>query len=492
VCDTMGNIILTSNLKPVTRFGFVPNNNEPPCDFLVSPASPEICVGESVVLSANDGATNYSWSPSIGLSSSNEAEVIASPLETTTYTITGTTGECESIQTVTITVNPVSELAITQDPENAFLCSGPITLSISSSFSNIEWSNGINDVSSIEINTPGTYSVTATNEFDCLSSSPEITIEQGTIPEVNISPSGDLFLCNGNVVLTANSGLNTYVWSNGATGNSIEVNTPGEYQVSAQNNDECLGQSNIVIVNPSYEVDVEITAPTTSICAGNPVTISTDQTFANYQWSNGGTNISISVNQSGDYSLTVTDENGCTGTSETISIEIVELPIAGFTYEQTNGYMVDFSNTSSGGITFFWNFSGGNSSTQENPSFTYPFEGFYPVTLIVTNDCGSDTIVVSIEVLKLSTGLNPETSGWTVFPNPFNDILTIHPNKIINEDISINILNVLGQEVYKSIYFSGNQSPINIPVKSFSTGVYFIRLETKNGLSSYKIVKHYF
>ncbi len=64
-----------------------------------------MCDGEIRVLNAS-GATSYSWTPSGSLSGSIGAVVIASPIVTTIYTITGTTGTCPSNSTFTLTVNP--------------------------------------------------------------------------------------------------------------------------------------------------------------------------------------------------------------------------------------------------------------------------------------------------------------------------------------------------------------------------------------------------
>jgi hypothetical protein len=490
ICGGTGNNIQQANHKPVARFGFVPENVEPSCNFSIIPANPVICAGQSLQLTANGAAVSYSWSPSTGLSATSGTLVNASPASTTTYTITGTNGTCTTIQTVTVTVNQATPLNISQTPESAVnLCEGPITLSIPTGFTNIVWSNGTTGQNSIVVTTPGSYSVVANNTQGCASSSETINISSGNIPTVSITPSENLFLCSGTVNLTASPGLSNYIWSNGASGQTITIDSPGEFYVSAQNNENCTGQSEPVIINPAYEVDVEISAPLTSMCEGEQVIISTSQSFPTYQWSNGANGSAITVQQAGNYFLTVSDNNGCEGTSESIEINISESPIAGFAYLQSDGYTVDFTNSSQGASSYFWNFGGTNTSTQENPSFTYPFEGFYPVTLIAINDCGSDTILVNIEVLKLSTGLTPETNNWAVFPNPFQDMLSIQPNKIVNENISISMLNILGQEVYKSIYFVGNLSPINIPVGHLSKGVYFVQMNTKNERISYKVIK---
>ena len=63
-----------------------------------------ICAGETAHLSAT-GANTYVWSSGAAISGINTAE--ASPLVSTTYTVTGTTGNCTGTATVYVHVNPM-------------------------------------------------------------------------------------------------------------------------------------------------------------------------------------------------------------------------------------------------------------------------------------------------------------------------------------------------------------------------------------------------
>ncbi len=70
----------------------------------VTPASVNICKGGSTTLAAS-GAGVYSWSPSTGLNTAAGATVIANPISTTTYTVTGTTGSCVHSTQVTVIID---------------------------------------------------------------------------------------------------------------------------------------------------------------------------------------------------------------------------------------------------------------------------------------------------------------------------------------------------------------------------------------------------
>jgi len=70
---------------------------------------------------------------------------------------------------------------------------------------------------------------------------------------------------------------------------------------------------------------------------------------------------------------------------------------------------VQFTNTSTGGgLNYNWNFGTGGSSTQPNPTYTYINNGTYQVTLTVTNEVGSSTVVKTVEITSGGGGGDPE------------------------------------------------------------------------------------
>lgn len=74
-------------------------------------------------------------------------------------------------------------------------------------------------------------------------------------------------------------------------------------------------------------------------------------------------------------------------------------PAAGFSYAVDNGTRaVTFTNTSSGAVSYSWNFGDGASSTDENPIHTYTSNGVYTVVLTATNATGDATSTQDIAV----------------------------------------------------------------------------------------------
>ena len=137
----------------------------------------------------------------------------------------------------------------------------------------------------------------------------------------NISTTG-LSLCNGSLVLTAPSGFSTYNWNGPSNNNLLTVTTPGAYYVDYTTANGLSCQSDTITI---YSGNIPITLSTPDsvfICQGDIVTIDGPPGFSQYNWSTGATTSSITTTLTGNYSLSVVDVNGCTGTSNTTSVSI--------------------------------------------------------------------------------------------------------------------------------------------------------------------------
>jgi gliding motility-associated-like protein len=126
-----------------------------------------------------------------------------------------------------------------------------------------------------------------------------------------------------------------------------------------------------------------------------------------YLWSNGAVTDTLIGVSAGNYSVTVTDQNGCQ-TSGTYQVNSISGPIASFTAHPqratTDDPVITFINQAVGGTQCLWDFGDQTTSQNcQNPIHTYPSaEGEYHVTLTVCDDygcCDSTSGVVYIESL---------------------------------------------------------------------------------------------
>ena len=108
-------------------------------------------------------------------------------------------------------------------------------------------------------------------------------------------------------------------------------------------------------------------------------------------------------------------------TSEVVTVEVEEVPIAAFDFE-VNEMTVMFINESIGSGNVNWDFGDNQTSTEPDPEHSYAGEGNYIVNLMLENNCGSsvfsDTVVIS-ELLRpafsldIGNGCTPLTVQFT-------------------------------------------------------------------------------
>lgn len=239
----------------------------------ISSTPTTICNGSSTTLTAN-GASNYTWSPSASLNTSNGSSVVAHPNSNTTYTIMGSNGTCTGSTTVLVTVNNTPSITV----NSGTICSGS-SLSLTANGANsYSWSpaSGLSSTNASIVNANPTsttiYTITGstlgcTSTTTCsvtVTNSPTITVNSATI-------------CSGGSATLTASGASNYTWSPASSLSS--------------------SSGNLVIASPSSN--------TTYTIIGSTGTCSNSAT-ASIQV---GSNLSISVNSS-----TI-----CSGTSATLT-----------------------------------------------------------------------------------------------------------------------------------------------------------------------------
>lgn len=147
---------------------------------------------------------------------------------------------------------------------------------------------------------------------------------------VTIVPNGPI-VCAGtqlNAVVTGLSAPITYQWSNGVTASSIFVNNTGFYRVSVRgfvNGSQVLVRSawTPLLVIPNTNATINPTGPV-NVCPGQTATLfgGGGQFFSSYLWSNGQTSRNITVNQTGDYTLSVSNNFGSCSTSSNATVHV--------------------------------------------------------------------------------------------------------------------------------------------------------------------------
>jgi PKD repeat protein len=267
-----------------------------------------VCIGSSVPIGGTPTATGgtppytYLWSPATGLNSTASSNPTATPSVTTDYILIVTDlNGCQTRDTVRVTVNPLPTPTITSTRPTTF-CQGDSTILDAGVFKSYLWSNN-QTTRIITVTQAGNYTVKVVNSNDCEATSPPIAVTVHPKPTPVIISQKSTTFCDGdNTMLDAGSGYKSYLWSNGASTQTIIVTQAGNYSVTVSNANDCSAQSApiSVVVNP--KPDVSISGPN-SLCTNSSAVYSVASTpQSTFQWTaNGGT----ITNGNGTNSITV-------------------------------------------------------------------------------------------------------------------------------------------------------------------------------------------
>ncbi|MBK7909912.1 T9SS type A sorting domain-containing protein [Candidatus Pollutiaquabacter sp.] len=272
------------------------------------------CTTTSITLTATSstaGAT-FAW---VGGPSGASKTVTAAG----TYTVVATdpANGCTASDEVVIGLNNNVPNA-NAGPDLTVGCgSGTVTLQGSSTTAGVDFSwtasNGGHIVSgggsaSPLVDEAGTYTVVVTNPTNGCTASDFMIVTETQLPNCNIS--GNETICQGQSTnLCVGGGYASYQWSTGATTSCISVSQAGTYTVTVTNSDGCTSScSKTVTVTGSTNC---LISGNLNICQGQTTQLCAPAGYSSYLWSNGATTQCITVNCSGNYSVTVSN-GSCT------------------------------------------------------------------------------------------------------------------------------------------------------------------------------------
>ncbi|HEY0160933.1 MAG TPA: ELWxxDGT repeat protein, partial [Thermoanaerobaculia bacterium] len=347
------------------------------------------CEGGSVTLQASEGAA-YSWS-----TGATTREITVSASGTYSVTVTGASCGETSDASITVMVTPLPDATMTALGPTTFCEGGSVTLRAPEAAS-YSWSNGAT-MREITVSASGSYSVTVTNANGCSATSSATSVTVNPLPAATVTALGATTFCeDGSVTLRASEGT-SYLWSNGATTRDVTVSASGSYSVTVTNANGCSATSSAtsVTVNPLPAATVTALGATT-FCEGGSVTLRASE-GTSYLWSNGATTRDITVSASGNYSVTVTNANGCSATSSATSVMVNPLPTATVTPLGATTFCEGGSVTlrASEGTSYLWS----NGATTRD--ITVSASGNYSVTVTNANGCSATSSATTVTVNPL-------------------------------------------------------------------------------------------
>jgi len=207
----------------------------------------------------NAGAGTFSSTSGLVFISTSTGEVDIDASTAGSYLITYTDTD-SSIATFNLTINSLPTANITG---TLSFCAGSSTVLTATSASSYLWSTG-QTTRELTVTSGGSYSVTITDSNGCSATSSTVTVTEHPLPTVEIT--GTLTYCAGNTTtLTAPAGLSSYLWSTGATTQSINV-TAGTYTVTGTDANGCSATSSASTVTELPLDSASVTYSSSAYC----------------------------------------------------------------------------------------------------------------------------------------------------------------------------------------------------------------------------------
>jgi gliding motility-associated-like protein len=383
--------------------------------------------GQATV-SASGGSPGYSyqWSPQGG----NSATSTLLPAGSYTVVATDNLG-CTADVVVTINQPDAIVLNTSSTPSSCATPDGSAEVVASGGTGSYlySWSPSGGNLATATGLSAGNYSVTVTDGNGCqqsasvnvgLSDGPVITVTAVTGVSCNGGTNG-----SASISVSGGDGNYTYSWSpsggNGATASGL---APGSYTVTVEDGSGCQVSESILISEPLAVVVTGVV--NNSDCSGNNGTVSAVVSGGtgpySYLWSpNGETGASIS-GEPGNYSVAVTDANGCQGQQNfviglTDNLDASILP-GNTTIEGGQSVQLEVVlDPTSAGATYTWTPTEGLSCTDCANPIASPSETTTYVVSVLTAEGCADTAMVTIFVttpcgeLFLPTIFSPNGDG---------------------------------------------------------------------------------
>ena len=462
----------------------------------VTPINPAVCLGDSITLNAG-GAATFVWS-SLGTTAMNCLNCPspdAAPVVATTYKVVGTSGACSDSTTVTVNINSLPNTNITG---KGAICSGATDSLFAHAVGNgpftYAWSGTASVNDTILVNTANTYTLTTTDVNGCsqtatqvvtVNSNPTVTLVGNVITGFGICPGKtDTLVAN-----VTGSGPFIYQWNNGAgIKDTALATTVSTYSVIVTDTHGC--------VKAAHQAVTANSAPTATITGdvlgGKTICNMNDTLLAHpvghapftYMWNTGGMADSAVVHSPGTYTVTVTDNIGCSAAiTANVTANAGAITVTGTNLVVAVGGRDTL--TAHGGVSYLWS----TGSHVDTTMFSIGAPTTYTVSGVDVNGC-HDVVTYFVNVGPLNVPNIVEAQGVTLYPNPAASTINLAFKMTSAEKAAvIQVINVRGEEISNTSTVINDGQVMPIDISSLPQGLYFVKITTDSKTTLMRFIK---
>jgi hypothetical protein len=442
--------------------------------------NPTFCEGETLTMTSNYDTGNI-WSTA---ATTKAISVTASG----TFSLKQRDGNgCESTSDqVAVKVNPLPATpSITALRPTTFCLRDYTTLRSSDAFSYL-WSNGETN-KEIEIRNSGDFTISARDANGCVSPpSPAVKVVANVLPETpTITADGPVVFCADLSVNLRSTAATGFLWSNGASTQTLKVSTPGTFSVQTINQFQCYSDPSNQITTQTLALPPSPTISAlsdTTFCEGDFVVLKAvmGNTFFWNTMSEGDT---IQAYASGSYAARVRDEKGCYSPySRSILVDVKPTPTKPTIRQAGTFTLVAENNLNSGDHVWKYN---GQDLTENSATLKAIKSGTYMVNNTVvyspTLTCFSD---FSDPFNFFADSSNP---GFVAYPNPVADgnVTVETVQDLVNADVQVIDSRGNIHRTFKVKKFDSQQF---FNIQGLPSGIYIIRVVSASFTATQKLI----
>ena len=377
------------------------------------------------IVSSGNSPFSYSWSPTGGSTTTATALTAGNY----TFTVTDANG-CQKTSSVNITQPPIIVASVTSTNVTCNgMANGLAVLTASGGVAPLSYSwspAGGSSLTASGLNI-GSYTATVTDGNLCTKTA-TFTINEPTAISASVSSTNPLCTAPGSATITASGGTGalSYSWSpSGGTSNVASGLSGGNYSVTVTDANSCSKTLTVTLSQPgSYTTSMSSTS--VSCFGGNNGTatamITGTSTPYSYTWSpTGGFNSTANTLTAGNYTVTISDVNGCIQTKTVAITQPTVITVSGTSNSITCNGLANGSATviASGGVaplSYSWSPSGGSSSSASGLGV-----GNYTTTVSDANSC---TKTVTFAIIQPAAINGSVTSVDALCGNPGSATIT--------------------------------------------------------------------
>lgn len=484
-----------------------------------------------IEVTVTGGTTNYTYDWS---EDSADGSNIASDLEAGSYTLMVTDNNgCTLTESYDVTVAMPPSVSVSTVDATCGNADGGASLVINNSSNQsytVYWSNGTNGLNETTIGglAAGGYSVYVelANEIGCQSSTAYFTVSNSNSGFI-VEGSKEDITCNGltdgtiDAMVTGTATGATYSWEDNNNITALERTdlAAGTYTLSVTDDNNCVEAAQFTITEPNAIVGnfTNIIEPRctpdnngsfdVSVTGG----INAADGLYDFEWNMGGTNEraisqTLSNLSSGNYELTLTDDNDCMAVAtyqlacdNTLPVNLilfdVKLQKSGHALlewkvsEEINfaHYIIQRSLDATN-----WKDIGLQNATSQT---TYSFIDREVLTLFNKNrQVYYRLIMVNLDGSEMTSPIrniydNTVATQLSLFPNPTAGSVTIAGNFPQTTDLIVSVINVNGKEVLLQSHHSIEQQ-ITLDLSNLAAGIYWLKIQAPEEAWIKKVVRH--